>query len=111
MQLKLAQDTLLAPAKRFAYERFGPAAVTQWQHCATVRDFVVTGVQATLPYYVGGMLLLMVLSTLGYGEEGRYVSISLSPSPNLCYNRQSPTTFHSLSSAPFTHLLQHLFQH
>ncbi|KAI9885115.1 MAG: hypothetical protein M1823_003083 [Watsoniomyces obsoletus] len=71
VQLKLASDTLLNPAKRFAYDRFGPTIHT-WQHCSSIRDYILMGTQTTLPFYVVGMLFLLVLTTLGYLEDGRF---------------------------------------
>ncbi|KAF3345271.1 Cutinase [Verticillium dahliae VDG2] len=51
IHLKLASDTLLNPAARFAYDRFGPE-VTQWQRLTTVRDYLARGVlQSLLPHY------------------------------------------------------------
>ncbi len=35
------------------------------------------GVQSTLPFYVGGILVMIVLTTLGYLEDGRFVSLFL----------------------------------
>lgn len=71
VHLKLAQDTLLNPAERFAYERFGPAML-DWQRCASVRDYVSTGLQAILPYYGGAALVMYLFSWLGYLEWGKY---------------------------------------
>jgi len=79
VHLKLARDTLLDPAIRFAYDRFGPD-VTNWQHCVTIRDFLVQGVQATLPYYIGSGIVMVVFGWLGFLDWGRYVSPFL-PSP------------------------------
>ncbi|KAI9810233.1 MAG: hypothetical protein M1827_006367 [Pycnora praestabilis] len=71
VHLKLAQDTLLDPTKRFAYDRFGPDII-QWRHCSSVRDYVLVGVQAIAPYYVAGGFFMMILGVLGYLEWGRY---------------------------------------
>jgi len=71
VHLKLAQDTLLNPAKRFAYERFGPE-ITQWQRCSGVRDFVVHGLQSILPYYGAAAIFMYILGMLGYLEWGKY---------------------------------------
>lgn len=71
VHLKLAQDTLLNPAKRFAYERFGPDII-QWQRCSSVRDFVLQGVQTTLPYYGAAALFMYLMGMLGYLDWGKY---------------------------------------
>ncbi len=71
VHLKLAQDTLLNPAKRFAYERFGPD-ITQWQRCSNVRDFVLQGMQNTLPYYGMAAIFMYIMGMLGYLEWGKY---------------------------------------
>jgi len=76
VHLTLARDTLLDPAKRFAYDRFGPDML-RWQHCKTVRDFLITGAQSTLPYYTGSSIVLLVMGFLGFFEWGRYVSCPL----------------------------------
>jgi len=71
VHLTLAKDTLLDPAKRFAYDRFGPD-VTRWQHCKTIRDFLVTGAQSTLPYYASSSIAMVAMGFLGFFEWGRY---------------------------------------
>ncbi|KAK0613430.1 hypothetical protein B0T14DRAFT_485139 [Immersiella caudata] len=59
VHLKTAADTLSDPAKRFAYERFGPDAV-RWNHCVTIRDYLYTvsrpGHPAVLEKVVNPML-------------------------------------------------------
>ncbi|KAI1494978.1 membrane associated DnaJ chaperone-like protein [Biscogniauxia mediterranea] len=71
MHLKTASDVLTDPARRFAYERFGPDMV-DWKHCTTVRDYVVRGAQSLVPYYGVVALLMYVMGLLGYLEWGRY---------------------------------------
>ncbi|KAH9842122.1 DnaJ molecular chaperone homology domain [Teratosphaeria destructans] len=71
VQLKLARDTLTEPAKRFAYDRFGPE-VLRWQQRRTVRDFVFTGVQNVTIYYVVSVSVLVLLGMLGYLNEARF---------------------------------------
>lgn len=71
VHLKLAQDTLLNPAKRFAYERFGPDMIN-WQRCSSMRDFVLHGLQAILPYYGAAAIFMYILGLLGYLEWGKY---------------------------------------
>ncbi|TKA57273.1 hypothetical protein B0A55_12330 [Friedmanniomyces simplex] len=71
IQLKLARDTLVDPAKRFAYDRFGPE-ILQWRQCKTVRDFVITGVQRTTVYYAVSGSVLVLLGVLGYLQQGKF---------------------------------------
>jgi hypothetical protein len=71
VHLKTAQDTLLNPAKRFAYERFGPD-VTSWQRCSSIRDYLVHGLQSVLPYYGVAAVFMYILGLLGYLEWGKY---------------------------------------
>lgn len=71
VHLKLAQDTLLNPAKRFAYERFGPD-VTTWQHCSNIRDYILHGLQSILPYYGAAAVFMYILGLLGYLEWGKF---------------------------------------
>jgi len=71
VHLKLAQDTLLNPAKRFAYERFGPDVVG-WQRCSSVRDYLIRGLQSILPYYCVAAIFMYFLGLLGYLEWGKY---------------------------------------
>lgn len=78
VNLKTAQDTLLDPVKRFAYERFGPDML-EWQHCSSVRDYLLAGLQSTAPVYIGSIIFLIILSTLGYLQWGRFVGQPLIP--------------------------------
>ncbi|KAI2473248.1 hypothetical protein F4781DRAFT_227334 [Annulohypoxylon bovei var. microspora] len=71
MHLKTASDTLVDPARRFAYERFGPDVVS-WKNCVTVRDYVVRGAQVVIPYYGFAAVVMYVLGLLGYLDWGRY---------------------------------------
>lgn len=71
MHLKTAADTLADPARRFAYERFGPDVVS-WARCVTVRDYVVRGAQALVPYYGTAAVFMYALGLLGYLDWGRY---------------------------------------
>jgi len=72
VHLKLAQDTLLDPVKRFAYDRFGPDII-KWRHCSSIRDYVMVGLQTTAPYYAASGLFMVILGVVGYLEWGRYV--------------------------------------
>ncbi|KAK7510394.1 membrane associated DnaJ chaperone-like protein [Phyllosticta citriasiana] len=69
--LKLARDTLVDPAKRFAYDRFGPE-ILEWKQCVTIRDFIFHGAQRAVAPYVAGGAIMVVLGMLGYLQWGRY---------------------------------------
>ncbi|KAK5134705.1 hypothetical protein LTR08_006220 [Meristemomyces frigidus] len=71
VHLKLARDTLVDPAKRFAYDRFGPD-ILQWRQCKTIRDYVFAGVQNASIYYVGSGGFLILLGVLGYLQQGKF---------------------------------------
>ncbi|KAL8392013.1 hypothetical protein RB595_002281 [Gaeumannomyces hyphopodioides] len=76
MRLKVASETLTDPARRFAYERFGPEVVA-WSRCVTMRDYVSHGLSALLPYYGGAaffMYLLGYLGYLNYGHAWRWIT-------------------------------------
>ncbi|POS83991.1 hypothetical protein EPUL_004291 [Erysiphe pulchra] len=69
VQLKLAQDTLLNPVRRFAYERFGPAML-EWEHCSTKRDYLIHGLYISLPRYFGAAFVMYFFEFLGYVKIG-----------------------------------------
>ncbi|KAL8697624.1 MAG: hypothetical protein Q9224_002219 [Gallowayella concinna] len=71
VRLKSAQDTLTDATKRFAYERFGPD-VLKWQHVSSIRDYILVGAQNAAPLYGGSVVVMVILSLLGYLQWGRY---------------------------------------
>ena len=72
--LKMAQDTLLDPAKRFAYDRFGPDIVN-WGAEKTREDFLYAAVQRSMiPQYAGGLITILFLNFTWWSDWGRYVS-------------------------------------
>ncbi|EON99285.1 hypothetical protein UCRPA7_5163 [Phaeoacremonium minimum UCRPA7] len=71
LKLKTASETLLDPARRFAYDRFGPEVVG-WTHCTTIRDYVARGARVNMPYYGAVALLMYGLSLVGYMSWGQY---------------------------------------
>lgn len=71
VNLKVAQDTLIDPVKRFAYERFGPDMLN-WQHCSSIRDYLIVGLQAAIPLYAGSIIFLIILGVMGYLQWGRF---------------------------------------
>jgi hypothetical protein len=72
MHLKVASETLLDGARRFAYDRWGPDVVT-WQKCITVRDYVSRGaLYNTLTHYGAAAAIMYVVSLFGYLDWGKY---------------------------------------
>ncbi|MCJ1257156.1 hypothetical protein MMC24_004981 [Lignoscripta atroalba] len=71
VHLKLAQDTLLNPTKRFAYDRFGPD-VLNWQHCSSIHDYLMIGLQTSVPLYAGSAIFMILLGVTGYLQWGRF---------------------------------------
>ncbi|EAW10909.1 J domain-containing protein [Aspergillus clavatus NRRL 1] len=69
--LRMVQDTLLDPAKRFAYDRFGPD-VLAWGNQKTMQDFLFTGLQRSIPQYVGGFITVIILNFAWWSDWGRY---------------------------------------
>lgn len=73
VHLKLAQDTILNPAKRFAYDRFGPAIVrVQQPGLKTIKDYVYAGLRSLVPEYAKGALALIVLNYFWLPKWGQY---------------------------------------
>jgi hypothetical protein len=97
--LKLAQDTLLDPARRFAYDRFGPD-VTEWRDCQTMQDFLYAALSRTLPQYIGGLVMIMLLNFFLWSPWGRYVSFSPGAYFSLYYSRLTNLTGYSGVSTP-----------
>lgn len=74
MFLRRAQETLVDPVKRFAYDRFGPD-MQSWGDQKTTQDFVMLSLtKSVLPQYAGGFLTMVVLNWLWWANWGRYVS-------------------------------------
>ncbi|RAL08645.1 J domain-containing protein [Aspergillus homomorphus CBS 101889] len=69
--LKLAQDTLLDPVRRFAYDRFGPSMLG-WGEKKTMQEFMFAGLQRSAPQYIGGLVTIMILHFTWWSEWGRY---------------------------------------
>jgi DnaJ-class molecular chaperone len=67
-----AKDALADPVKRFAYDRFGPD-ILQWKGCLTTRDYVVYGLQQSIPGYSGSIIGMAGMQFLGRFPHGTYV--------------------------------------
>ncbi|PSR75951.1 hypothetical protein BD289DRAFT_379024 [Coniella lustricola] len=71
IRIQTAHAVLADDAKRFAYDRFGPA-IQHWTECAIARDFALRGARDLLTYYATGLAALYVLPKLGYFRDGLY---------------------------------------
>ncbi|EXJ87537.1 hypothetical protein A1O3_04497 [Capronia epimyces CBS 606.96] len=73
VQYKLAHDTILDPAKRFAYDRFGPGIV-QVQHpgLKTIRHYVYAGLRSKIPEYASNAAILVVLNYTWLPRWGQF---------------------------------------
>ncbi|OBU00569.1 hypothetical protein VE01_01184 [Pseudogymnoascus verrucosus] len=69
--LKTAQDTLLNPAARFAYDRFGPDIVG-WANKSSIRDYLTVGAVGIMQYYGIGAVMMYVLGLTGHLQFGVY---------------------------------------
>ncbi|KAL1979448.1 hypothetical protein VTN96DRAFT_5946 [Rasamsonia emersonii] len=69
--LKQAQDTLLDPARRFAYDRFGPDVV-QWRNRETMQDFLYAALTQALTQYAAGFVIIVLMNFFLWGPWGRY---------------------------------------
>lgn len=74
IRLKHARDIILDPAKRFAYDRFGPDVLGECQSCITVRDYTQQALLGVLYTYGPLFLILLAANTLGFLKDGAYVS-------------------------------------
>lgn len=72
--LKMAQDTILDPTKRFAYDRFGPDIVS-WNDRKTMQDFVYGSLKTLAVQYIGGFLTMVILNFVWWSDWGRYVCV------------------------------------
>lgn len=78
LRLKIAQDTLVDPVKRFAYDRFGEEAL-RWgaresEKALSRYELVMAGLNAMVPSYVVNLIMLAGLNWFWLGGWGSYVS-------------------------------------
>ncbi|KAK9368561.1 hypothetical protein V1509DRAFT_623276 [Lipomyces kononenkoae] len=69
--LKLASETLCSPVRRFAYDRFGMAALS-WPEGKSQLHYVTRGIQASIPQYVVSFVVMVVLSLFRQSAFGSY---------------------------------------
>ncbi|PGH06260.1 hypothetical protein GX51_02457 [Blastomyces parvus] len=71
LRLRLAQDTLLDPVRRFAYDRFGQEVV-EGSKAKTMGEFLFVGLRALLPQYLGGFIMMVLMNLFWFSGWGRY---------------------------------------
>lgn len=118
VQLKLAQDTILDPAKKFAYDRFGPAvARVQTPGLKTTTDYVYLGLRTKMPEYLGNALMLIVLNYVWlsrWGKFWRYFAVAVMAFLELYFlthNWNPPASVVQLGAAAHAALPQLLPRH
>ncbi|KAF3484175.1 uncharacterized protein GIQ15_03499 [Arthroderma uncinatum] len=75
VMLKLAQDTLLDPVKRFAYDRFGAGVVDRPEGAGkalSMGGYFYEGLFALVPQYVAGFMMMIVLNIFWLSAWARY---------------------------------------
>jgi hypothetical protein len=63
--------------KRYAYDRFGPDAISGCSTCRTRKEFFYSSVGGSIGFYIGTGIVLSILSLLhraSFGQFMRYVS-------------------------------------
>jgi hypothetical protein len=66
------RDVILDPAKRFAYDRFGPDIFRQCPNCLTVKDYVDSATTNAGTTYGVLLIILVGANALGYLRDGSY---------------------------------------
>lgn len=72
VHLKQARDIILDPAKRFAYDRFGPDIFAQCPACLTIKDYTDSGLLTASTTYGVVFIVLVGANALGFLTEGSY---------------------------------------
>ena len=72
VHLKHARDIILDPAKRFAYDRFGPDIFAQCQSCLTIKDYTDNALISTGTSYGALLVFLIGANALGFLTSGSY---------------------------------------
>lgn len=70
--LKHARDIIVDPAKRFAYDRFGPDIFAQCQTCLTVKEYTDSGLLTAGTTYGALFIILIGANALGFLKDGAY---------------------------------------
>ncbi|KAI8978325.1 hypothetical protein BD414DRAFT_516950 [Trametes punicea] len=71
IEVRDAYDSLKSPVKRFAYERFGPEALS-WSQCTTLREYVHHGLLQASGFYIVSLCSLIFFSFLNPSSPVSY---------------------------------------
>lgn len=72
VHLKTMRDIVLDPAKRFAYDRFGPEIFGQCTSCLTFKDYVDRALLSAATSYGALLVILIGANALGFLKDGTY---------------------------------------
>jgi hypothetical protein len=72
VHLKQARDVILDPAKRWAYDRFGPDGLRQCAKCITVKEYTDNALIVALGTYGALIAFLIGANALGFLKDGAY---------------------------------------
>jgi curved DNA-binding protein CbpA len=72
VHLKHARDIILDPAKRFAYDRFGPDIFAQCQSCLTIKEYTDSALLTAGTTYGALLIVLIGANALGFLRDGSY---------------------------------------
>ncbi|TCD65568.1 hypothetical protein EIP91_002488 [Steccherinum ochraceum] len=64
MEVRDAFEALKNPVTRFAYDRFGPQALT-WKNCSSIREYVRHGLMQSAGYHIVTVCALLLYSAVG----------------------------------------------
>ncbi|KAG9028555.1 hypothetical protein FRB95_006336 [Tulasnella sp. JGI-2019a] len=126
MVVRDAYEALKDPAKRFAYERFGPDALT-WEKVITHKEYMNSGLTHAAGFYVGTFFMMLVWAVLGNSDSGTiwrfllffyvlFAELALCVEPALTSPLAATSTMFPLRSTLFVlplplHLLRSVFPH
>jgi curved DNA-binding protein CbpA len=72
VHLKHARDIILDPAKRFAYDRFGPDIFAQCHSCLTIKEYTDSALLTAATTYGALLIVLIGANALGFLTDGSY---------------------------------------
>jgi curved DNA-binding protein CbpA len=72
VHLKHMRDIVLDPAKRFAYDRFGPDVLSKCSNCLTIKEYTWHALSVTLVTYGALGAFLLGANALGFLKDGAY---------------------------------------
>ncbi|CAL1711494.1 unnamed protein product [Somion occarium] len=64
MEVRDAFEALKNPVTRFAYDRFGPDALS-WKNCTTLREYIRHGLMQSTGFHIASLCTLLLFSSVG----------------------------------------------